>query len=64
MTKYIEWLEPYSNEDSVDCLVRVTVGDAITLQRNQHFRKGLVYDSEDKILDDFITVRWASIVEY
>ena len=29
MTKYIECLEPYSNGDSVDCLVRVTVEEAI-----------------------------------
>ncbi len=65
MTKYVEWMEPYDCELDVVCTVKVSVEDAIKLQKKVAGKEihQFVYDNDEQALDDFICVHWGRIVE-
>lgn len=68
MTKYVEWSEPWQYGDlgfqHVECISRMKVEDAITYQHGYASQKyGHAYDSDEDALYEFMTIRWAKIVE-
>ena len=69
MTKWIEWIEPFG-PDSEPVYCRVTTEVAIAYQkhsaatiRSEAWPAGFVYESDERALEDFMTVHWATYVE-
>ncbi len=62
--EYVEWVEPYSKDDSVVLTCRLTKVDAIKAQRAAAFfaNPTFVYESDQQALEDFLTVHWAKLI--
>jgi hypothetical protein len=65
MTKYVEWDEPFDVEAIYNLICRMSVEDAIAWQVAYVADKSpaFEYKSDQEALDDFVTVRYARIVE-
>lgn len=62
--KWIEWVEPFGpNSEPVYC--RVTPETAIATQKHSAstLAPPYVYTSDERALEDFITVRWATVIK-
>ena len=58
MTKYVEWVEPYS--DGAETLfLRMSFADIASARRRAEPR----YESDEQAVEDFLIVHWGKIVE-
>jgi hypothetical protein len=62
--KRVEWVEPYdNNHPSIVLTCSLSVEDAIKAQKNSAAFKEYVYESDERALEDFVTIHWAQIKE-
>lgn len=63
MAKWIEWVEPMGKEVVEPVYLRTRDTTAIKVQRVIANKKGYTYESDQRALEDFITVNWAKEIE-
>jgi len=62
--RYVEWCEPWDGDDFTPNLVcRLSVEDAILVQKRSAKSKGHEYETDEQALDDFKAIYWATEVE-
>jgi hypothetical protein len=64
MSTWVEWVEPFGpNSEPVYC--RVTKETAVATQKHSanDAKPGFIYESDERALEDFMTVQWANFVE-